>query len=96
MLKSVARPMTEADELKARIAMVQAILSEPRLDFSSRCLAAIMALNPDERANLKGLAAAANVQLRTVRRQLRRMRDLGAVERVKGGDGHFYKWKGLP
>jgi hypothetical protein len=46
--------MTEADELKARIAMVQAILSEPRLDFSSRCLAAIMALNPDERAMLEG------------------------------------------
>jgi len=88
--------MTEADELKARIAMVQAILSEPRLDFSSRCLAAIMALNPDERANLKGLAAAANVQVRTVHRQVRRMRDLGAVECVKGNDGHFYKWKGLP
>jgi predicted DNA-binding transcriptional regulator YafY len=88
--------MTEADELKARIAIVQAILSEPRLDFSSRCLAAIMALNPDERANLKGLAAAANVQVRTVHRQIWRMRDLGAVERVKGKDGYFYKWKGLP
>jgi hypothetical protein len=46
--------MTDADELKARIAMVQAILSEPRLDFSSRCIAAIMALNPDERAMLEG------------------------------------------
>ena len=88
--------MTEADELKARIAMVQAILAEPRLDFSSRVIAAIMALNPDERANVKGLADAANVQLRTVSRQIRRMLDLGAVERVNGGDGHFYKWKGLP